>query len=117
MHARTGCGCAPFGLCAALAHPASRSDTPLPHLIHGHADPALVASAPAPQSEAAIRIVGLAHSMADAKDVGDWLGTTQHATFNFTPGARLRTLGMCAGGPVGAAASLGAACAACVARV
>eukprot|EP00967_Tisochrysis_lutea_P022321 scaffold25417_cov22-Tisochrysis_lutea.AAC.8 len=24
--------------------------------------------------------------MADAKDVGDWLGTSQHATFNFTPG-------------------------------
>lgn len=32
--------------------------------------------------------MGLAHSMADAKDVGDWLGTSQHATFNFTPGVR-----------------------------
>uniref|UniRef100_A0A7S3QXY0 RNA helicase n=1 Tax=Dunaliella tertiolecta TaxID=3047 RepID=A0A7S3QXY0_DUNTE len=42
----------------------------------------------ASQTEAAIRVVGLAHSMADAKDVGDWLGTSQHATFNFTPGVR-----------------------------
>lgn len=40
------------------------------------------------QTEAAIRVVGLSHSMADAKDVGDWLGTTQHATFNFTPGVQ-----------------------------
>lgn len=35
-----------------------------------------------------IRMVGLASSMADAKDVGDWLGVASHAQFNFPPGAR-----------------------------
>lgn len=35
-----------------------------------------------------IRIVGLGSSMADAKDVGDWLGVPSHSQFNFPPGAR-----------------------------
>ena len=39
-----------------------------------------------------IRIVGLAASMADAKDVGDWMGAPAHACFNFPPGARATPL-------------------------
>lgn len=35
-----------------------------------------------------IRIVGLAHSVANAKDLGDWLGVTSHGFFNFPPGSR-----------------------------
>jgi pre-mRNA-splicing helicase BRR2 len=34
------------------------------------------------------RIVGLAHSMADAKDVGEWIGAPPQALFAFPPGAR-----------------------------
>ncbi len=37
---------------------------------------------------AAPRIVGLGHSMADAKDVGEWLGAPTHALFAFPPGVR-----------------------------
>ena len=39
-----------------------------------------------------IRMVGLAASMADAKDVGDWMGVPAHALFNFPPGARATPL-------------------------
>ena len=35
-----------------------------------------------------IRFVGLGSSIADAKDVGDWMGVPAHAQFNFPPGAR-----------------------------
>lgn len=40
------------------------------------------------QTELPIRIVGLAHSMADAKDVGDWIGAPPHALFAFPPSVR-----------------------------
>ncbi len=33
-----------------------------------------------------IRMVGLSTSLANAKDLGQWLGATSHATFNFPPG-------------------------------
>ncbi|ORZ39296.1 pre-mRNA-splicing helicase-like protein BRR2 [Catenaria anguillulae PL171] len=35
-----------------------------------------------------VRILGLGASMANAKDVGDWLGCQQQHTFNFAPSAR-----------------------------
>jgi hypothetical protein len=35
-----------------------------------------------------IRIVGFSHSLANAFDVGEWLGASSHATFNFGPGVR-----------------------------
>ena len=35
-----------------------------------------------------MRVVGLSTSLADAKDLGEWLGTGVHALFNFPPGAR-----------------------------
>jgi replicative superfamily II helicase len=35
-----------------------------------------------------IRFVGLGSSIADAKDVGDWMGAPAHAQFNFPPAAR-----------------------------
>lgn len=35
-----------------------------------------------------IRIVALSHSLANAKDVGEWLGATSHGLFNFPPGVR-----------------------------
>jgi pre-mRNA-splicing helicase BRR2 len=37
------------------------------------------------QVEKAIRIVGLAASMANAKDVGDWIGATSQGLFSFRP--------------------------------
>jgi pre-mRNA-splicing helicase BRR2 len=42
------------------------------------------------QRETPIRIVGLATSLANAKDLGEWIGATSHGLFNFPPGARLR---------------------------
>lgn len=30
-----------------------------------------------------VRIIGLSTSLANAKDVGDWLGVTAHGLFNF----------------------------------
>ena len=41
----------------------------------------------ASQVDKPIRIVGLATSLADAKDLGEWIGATSHALFNFPPGA------------------------------
>eukprot|EP00879_Flechtneria_rotunda_P006108 GHRR01006421.1.p1 GENE.GHRR01006421.1~~GHRR01006421.1.p1 ORF type:complete len:1855 (+),score=687.13 GHRR01006421.1:742-6306(+) len=35
-----------------------------------------------------VRLVGLSHSLANARDVGEWLGASGHATFNFAPGVR-----------------------------
>lgn len=39
------------------------------------------------QVDKPIRIVGLSTSLADAKDLGEWIGATSHALFNFPPGA------------------------------
>lgn len=38
------------------------------------------------QLERPIRIVALAASLANAKDVGEWIGATSHGLFNFPPG-------------------------------
>lgn len=35
-----------------------------------------------------IRLVGLSHSLANARDVGEWLGAAGTSTFNFAPGVR-----------------------------
>lgn len=35
-----------------------------------------------------IRLVAFSHSLANARDVGEWLGASGHATFNFAPGVR-----------------------------
>ncbi|XVE68356.1 hypothetical protein DITRI_Ditri09bG0061700 [Diplodiscus trichospermus] len=35
-----------------------------------------------------IRIVGLSTSLANAKDLGEWIGATSHGLFNFPPGVR-----------------------------
>ena len=37
---------------------------------------------------APIRIVGLCTSLANAKDLGEWIGATSHGLFNFPPGRR-----------------------------
>jgi pre-mRNA-splicing helicase BRR2 len=42
------------------------------------------------QTESPIRIVGLCTSLANAKDLGEWIGATSHGLFNFPPGARGR---------------------------
>eukprot|EP00878_Enallax_costatus_P009764 GHUV01010197.1.p1 GENE.GHUV01010197.1~~GHUV01010197.1.p1 ORF type:complete len:1043 (+),score=291.77 GHUV01010197.1:469-3129(+) len=34
------------------------------------------------------RLVAFSHSLANAKDVGEWLGAGGHSTFNFAPGVR-----------------------------
>ena len=34
-----------------------------------------------------VRIVGLCTSLANAKDLGEWIGATAHGLFNFPPGA------------------------------
>ncbi len=38
-------------------------------------------------ASAAMRIVGLCTSLANAKDLGEWIGATSHGLFNFPPGA------------------------------
>ena len=38
--------------------------------------------------EPPIRIVGLCTSLANAKDLGEWIGATSHGLFNFPPGAQ-----------------------------
>ncbi|MCL7047252.1 hypothetical protein MKW94_014479 [Papaver nudicaule] len=42
----------------------------------------------ASQSENRIRIVALSTSLANAKDLGEWIGATSHGLFNFPPGVR-----------------------------
>lgn len=41
-----------------------------------------------------IRIVGLCTSLANAKDLGEWIGATSHGLYNFPPG-RLSHAGPC----------------------
>lgn len=38
------------------------------------------------QLERPIRIVALATSLANSKDLGEWIGATSHGLFNFPPG-------------------------------
>ena len=38
------------------------------------------------QSDKPIRILALSTSLANAKDVGEWIGATSHGLFNFPPG-------------------------------
>lgn len=40
------------------------------------------------QLEQPIRILALATSLANAKDIGEWIGATSHGLFNFPPGVR-----------------------------
>ncbi|PSC69011.1 U5 small nuclear ribonucleo 200 kDa helicase-like [Micractinium conductrix] len=40
------------------------------------------------QLDKPVRIVALSSSLANAKDVGEWIGATQHGMFNFPPGVR-----------------------------
>ncbi len=63
------------------------------HLIGGEQGPVMEVICSrmryvAAQIDTPIRIVGLGHSMADAKDVGEWLGAPPHALFAFPPGVR-----------------------------
>jgi pre-mRNA-splicing helicase BRR2 len=41
------------------------------------------------QVDSPIRIVGLSTSLANAKDLGEWIGATSHGLFNFPPGDSL----------------------------
>lgn len=51
------------------------------------------------QLETPIRIVALATSLANAKDLGDWIGATSHGLFNFPPGGQGAVLeGLAPGG-------------------
>jgi pre-mRNA-splicing helicase BRR2 len=67
------------------------------HLIGGAPGPKLevacsrmryVSAQRAAEGAAPIRIVGLAHSLANARDVGEWLGAGPHGLFSFAPGVR-----------------------------
>lgn len=63
------------------------------HLIGGPEGPTLEvvlsrARYIASQLERRVRIVALASSLANAKDIGDWLGITSHHVFNFSPDVR-----------------------------
>ena len=40
------------------------------------------------QIENRIRIIALSTSLANAKDLGEWIGATAHGLFNFPPGVR-----------------------------
>jgi pre-mRNA-splicing helicase BRR2 len=63
------------------------------HLIGGEVGPTIeiVVSRMryiAAQTDAPIRIVGLATSLANARDLAEWLGAAPHALFNFHPSVR-----------------------------
>jgi pre-mRNA-splicing helicase BRR2 len=63
------------------------------HLIGGPHGPALEVVTSrmryiSSQAAAPIRVVALSASLANARDIGDWVGATQHSLFNFPPGTR-----------------------------
>ncbi|KAK9676154.1 hypothetical protein RND81_11G058200 [Saponaria officinalis] len=63
------------------------------HLIGGQGGPVLEVIVSrmryiASQVENKIRIVALSTSLANAKDLGEWIGATSHGLFNFPPGVR-----------------------------
>ena len=63
------------------------------HLLGGAKGPVMEVAASrmryiAAQTDSKIRIVALSHSLANARDVGEWLGAGPHALFNFPPGVR-----------------------------
>ncbi|GAB2288942.1 DExH-box ATP-dependent RNA helicase DExH12 [Dionaea muscipula] len=63
------------------------------HLIGGQSGPVLEVIVSrmryiASQDENKIRILALSTSLANAKDLGEWLGATSHGLFNFPPGVR-----------------------------
>ncbi|KAL8506512.1 hypothetical protein ACS0TY_017413 [Phlomoides rotata] len=63
------------------------------HLIGGPGGPVLEIIVSrmryiASQLENKIRIVALSTSLANAKDLGEWIGATSHGLFNFPPGVR-----------------------------
>ena len=63
------------------------------HLLGGSEGPPLEvvvsrARYVAAQLDRKVRIVGLSSSLANAKDVGDWLGAKQHSIYNFAPDVR-----------------------------
>ena len=63
------------------------------HLVGGRDGPVLEVGTSrvryiASQLESPIRIVGLSASLANAKDVGNWIGASSKNVFNFPPSAR-----------------------------
>ncbi|XP_031472990.1 DExH-box ATP-dependent RNA helicase DExH12 [Nymphaea colorata] len=63
------------------------------HLIGGHGGPVLEVIVSrmryiSSQVENKIRIVALSTSLANAKDLGEWIGASSHGLFNFPPGVR-----------------------------
>ncbi|KAG9146680.1 hypothetical protein Leryth_005025 [Lithospermum erythrorhizon] len=63
------------------------------HLIGGQGGPIMEVIVSrmryiASQVEHKIRIVALSTSLANAKDLGEWIGATSHGLFNFPPGVR-----------------------------
>lgn len=63
------------------------------HLIGGEGGPVLEVIVSrmryiGSQTENQIRIVALSTSLANAKDLGDWIGASSHGLFNFPPGVR-----------------------------
>lgn len=63
------------------------------HLIGGQGGPILEVIVSrmryiASQVENKIRIIALSTSLANAKDLGEWIGATSHGLFNFPPGVR-----------------------------
>ncbi|XP_072962861.1 DExH-box ATP-dependent RNA helicase DExH12-like [Typha angustifolia] len=63
------------------------------HLIGGEMGPILEIIVSrmrriASQIDSRIRVVALSASLANAKDLGEWIGATSHGLFNFPPGVR-----------------------------
>jgi pre-mRNA-splicing helicase BRR2 len=63
------------------------------HLIGGEGGPVLEVIVSrmryiSSQTENQIRIVALSTSLANAKDLGEWIGASSHGLFNFPPGVR-----------------------------
>ncbi|KAI5074534.1 hypothetical protein GOP47_0010495 [Adiantum capillus-veneris] len=63
------------------------------HLIGGQVGPVLEVIVSrmryiSSRNESPIRIVALSTSLANAKDIGEWIGASSHGLFNFPPGVR-----------------------------
>ncbi|KAF2736679.1 pre-mRNA splicing factor [Polyplosphaeria fusca] len=58
--------------------------------VNGHIYEAVISRtlAMASQLESSVRIVGLSVSLANARDIGEWIGASKHNIFNFNPAVR-----------------------------
>ena len=57
-------------------------------ILYCNSSPIFVQVAEEGGGSSTIRVVALGHSIANARDVGEWVGASAHSSFNFPPGVR-----------------------------